>query len=294
MFKFECQPKEMSLSLTKAAEFLERTARPLELRAYETIFKGASFDGFAAALEKFRCSDGGFGNALEPDVRTPYSQPLFVDFALKSLYQVGARVSEFGVGVCDYLRLVSESNGALPYLLPNALEYPRAKQWQTLHPPSLDLTFGLTAILHWLGVENPWLDRTTESCWLALDAPPDDAHSLIGVMQFLEHAPQRSERESILAQILELLPRARWLSLELPVNGYALTPLHLAPNPNALAYSCFGDAMIEAHLDELVTQQQEDGGWPLSWEPPGEMARSEWRGKWTLDALVVLNAYGRL
>ena len=127
----------MSLSLTKAAEFLERTARPLELRAYETIFKGASFDGFADALEKFRCSDGGFGNALEPDVRTPYSQPLFVDFALKSLYQVGARVSEFGVGVCDYLRLVSESNGALPYLLPNALEYPRAKQWQTLNPPSL-------------------------------------------------------------------------------------------------------------------------------------------------------------
>ena len=284
----------MSLSFTNAAEFLSRTARPLELRAYETIFDGASFDGFAAALRKFRWPDGGFGNALEPDVRTPYSQPLFVDFALKCLYQVGARESEFGEGVCDYLRLVSESNGALPYLLPNALEYPRAKQWQTLHPPSLELTFGITAMLHWLGVEDAWLYTATESCWLALDAPPDDAHALIGVMQFLEHAPQRLEQESILTHILEFLPRARWLSLELPVKGYALTPLHLAPNPNALAYRCFSDTMIEAHLDALVAQQENDGGWPLSWEPPGEVARSEWRGRWTLDALVVLNAYGRL
>ena len=56
----------------------------------------------------------------------------------------------------------------------------------------------------------------------------------------------------------------------------------------------FDDATIEAHLDALVAQQQADGGWPLSWEPPGDAARAEWRGKWTLDALVVLDAYGWL
>ncbi len=82
--------------------------------------------------------------------------------------------------------------------------------------------------------------------------------------------------------------------MELPFEGYALTPLDLAPRPDALARVCFDDATIEVHLDALVAQQQEDGGWPLSWEPPGEAARAEWRGKWTLDALVVLDAYGRL
>ena len=288
----ECFP--VTSTLSAAASFLRQTARPLELRAYECLFEGASHDGFVAALTAFRCEDGGFGGALEPDARTPDSQPLFVDFALKSLYQVGARVTELGAAACAFLRSVSEPSGALSYLLPGALEHPRAKHWQKLHPPSLDLTFGIAALLHWLDVEDAWLDAATESCWSALAEPPDDAQALIGVLHFLEHAPQRPERDARLAHVRERLPGARWLSVEVPVEGYALTPLHLAPRPGALARACFDDATIEAHLDALVAQQQEDGGWPLSWEPPGEAARAEWRGKWTLDALVVLDAYGRL
>ena len=124
--------------------------------------------------------------------------------------------------------------------------------------------------------------------------PPDEAHALIGVLQFLEHAPQRPERDARLAHVRERLPGARWLSVEVSVEGCALTPLHLAPRPDALARACFDDSTMEAHLDALVAQQQEDGGWPLSWAPPGGAARAEWRGKWTLDALVVLDAYGRL
>lgn len=284
----------MASALSAAAPFLRQTARPLELRAYECLFEGASHEGVAAALAAFRREDGGFGGALEPDVRTPNSQPLFVDFALKSLYQVGARATELGAGACAFLRSVSEPSGALPSVLPDALEHPRAGHWQTLPPPSLALTFGIAGLLHWLEVEDAWLDTVTASCWSALGEPPDDAHALIGVLHFLEHAPPRPERETRLAHVLERLPAARWLSVDVPVEGYALTPLHLAPQPGAPARACFDDAQIEAHLDALADQQLEDGGWPLSWEPPGEAARAEWRGKWTLDALAVLDAYGRL
>jgi hypothetical protein len=281
-------------TLSAAASFLRETARPLEVRAYECLFEGAPHEGFVAALTAFRREDGGFGGALEPDARTPNSQPLFVDFALKSLYQVGARATELGTGACAFLRSVSQPNGALPFLLPDALEHPHARHWQTLPPPSLDLTFGIAALLHWLKVEDAWLDAATESCWSALGEPPDEAHALIGVLHFLEHAPQRPERDARLATVLERLPHARWLSVEVPFEGYALTPLHLAPRPDALARRCFDDPTIEAHLDALVAQQQEDGGWPLSWDPPGEAAGAEWRGKWTLDALTVLDSYGRL
>jgi hypothetical protein len=284
----------MTSTLSAAASFLRQTARSLELRAYECLFEGAPHDGFVAALAAFRREDGGFGGALEPDARTPDSQPLFVDFALKSLYQVGARATELGAGTCAFLRSVSEPSGALPHLLPGALEHPRANHWQTLQPPCLELTFGIAALLHWLEVEDAWLDAATESCWSALGDPPDEAHPLIGVLHFLEHAPPRPERDARLAHVRERLPNARWLSVEVPFEGYALTPLDLAPHPDAPARACFDDATIEAHLDALVARQQEDGGWPLSWEPPGEVARAEWRGKWTLDALVVLDAYGRL
>ena len=284
----------MTSTLSAGASFLRQTARPLELRAYECLFEGAPHDGFVSELTAFRREDGGFGGALEPDARTPDSQPLFVDFALKSLYQAGARATELGAGACAFLDSVSEPSGALPYLLPGALEHPRAKHWQTLQPPSLELTYGIAALLHWLGVEEPWLSAATDSCWSALGEPPDEAHALIGVLHFLEFAPRRPERDARLAHVRERLPGARWLSMEVPVEGYGLTPLNLAPRPDALARVCFDDATIEAHLDALAAQQREDGGWPLSWEPPGEAARAEWRGKWTLDALVVLDAYGRL
>ncbi|MFW6027711.1 MAG: hypothetical protein ACOC91_02775, partial [bacterium] len=71
----------MTIDLARAASFLRQTARPLEQRAYACLFEGAPPDGFVAALTEFRRPDGGFGDALEPDARTPDSQPLFVDFA---------------------------------------------------------------------------------------------------------------------------------------------------------------------------------------------------------------------
>ena len=47
-------------------------------------------------------------------------------------------------------------------------------------------------------------------------------------------------------------------------------------------------------LDRLQKNQQDDGGWPIAWDPPSEAARCEWRGIVTLGALRTLTSYGRL
>jgi hypothetical protein len=54
------------------------------------------------------------------------------------------------------------------------------------------------------------------------------------------------------------------------------------------------DDVLAAHLDRLERDQQPDGGWPITWEPPGDAAVLEWRGIVTLDALRALVSYGRL
>jgi len=56
----------------------------------------------------------------------------------------------------------------------------------------------------------------------------------------------------------------------------------------------FTQAHIEAHLGDLDAHQQEDGGWPILWQPPGEIAQWEWRGHKTVSALYTLRAYGRI
>ena len=52
--------------------------------------------------------------------------------------------------------------------------------------------------------------------------------------------------------------------------------------------------MLAAHLDRLERDQQADGGWPITWEPPSEAAVLEWRGVVTLGALRTLVSYGRI
>jgi len=49
--------------------------------------------------------------------------------------------------------------------------------------------------------------------------------------------------------------------------------------------------MIHDHLMALDAEQKEDGGWPIAWEPPGEMARLEWRAYRTLKSIITLEAY---
>lgn len=282
----------MSERIERGGRFLSQIARPLERAGFSCLFESASSQALLDALSAHKNSDGGYGESLEPDLRDPNSHPLFVDFALKAAYQAGVRAPSIAEGVCDFLESVSQPGGSLPYLLPSALERPRAAHWEKLHPPSLELTYGIVGLLHWLGIEHSWLEAATAECWAGLEAaPPQDAHALIGVLHFLEFASPNDKREECLSRILELVPQARWLKIDPEASGYGLSPLELAPTPRALARGCFSDEVINAHLARLAAQQEPDGGWPISWDPPGEEARAEWRGKWTLNALAILKGW---
>ena len=76
--------------------------------------------------------------------------------------------------------------------------------------------------------------------------------------------------------------------------GYGLSPLDVAPQATSRWRALFTDAQIDAHLDRLQKDQQADGGWPITWEPPSQAAVAEWRGIVTLQALRTLTSYGRL
>jgi hypothetical protein len=108
-------------------------------------------------------------------------------------------------------------------------------------------------------------------------------------LRFLESVddPALSERTA------EAIPKARWMRRDPQSTEYGLTPLQLAPTP-ARARTIFSDSELTAHLDALAAAQCEDGGWPISWDPPGAAARLEWRGRWTVEAVATLRAYDRI
>jgi hypothetical protein len=148
---------------------------------------------------------------------------------------------------------------------------------------------------HELGVEHPWLARATEFCFGELEREPsDDAHALREGLTFLEHVPDRERAKPLWSRVAQAVRSARYFRADPAGEEYGLTPLHFAPQPDARLRPSFDDDVVAAHLDRLESDQQADGGWPLTWNPPSEASTLEWRGIQTLAAVRVLVAYGRL
>src|SRR5215510_516246 len=274
-----------------AREFLHREARLLERRMFLTLFEDAPASGVVQAVRAYQNDDGGLGHALEPDLRCPGSQPLFVGFGLTVIADVDGRADDLLRGCCEFREAVAGGRGAGPMILPAAAGSPRADHWQdTERPPSLQPTLAIAASLRALGFGHPWLDRATDYCLDELRRGPEpEAHLLREVLRFLDQVDQPALRDQAAAAV----PSAAYLRRDPDATDYGLTPLQLAPTA-AWARELFPTDLLDAHLDALEQAQSEDGGWPLDWDPPSAAARLEWRGQRTLEALRILREFGRL
>jgi hypothetical protein len=108
-----------------------------------------------------------------------------------------------------------------------------------------------------------------------------------------ESLPQSDEVRELCAKLADELRNARFFVPEAPPQTYGLTPLDFAPVPVSCCRKLFADAAIRDHLKALEDGQEEDGGWPISREPPGGAAVREWRAYRTLKALVTLESCRR-
>src|SRR4051794_38571333 len=104
--------------LDAAEQFLATSARVLERRRFERLFRGGDAAPVRAAVAGYRNRDGGFAHALEPDGRTPVSQPPAVDFALHVLHQAGAWDAELAGGACEWLQATAPAEGGTLFVAP--------------------------------------------------------------------------------------------------------------------------------------------------------------------------------
>jgi hypothetical protein len=284
------------MTFSAGRAFLDREGRLVERRLAAVLFDGADPAGVVDTLRAYRNPDGGFGHGLEPDKRCPASLPIDVECALDILLVAGARDDALVAGACDWLGSVAAPDGAVPLSFPVMEAYPRAEHWSDwTYTPGLNPTAGLAGRLHRLGVTHPWLDAATAWTWSALESGfGEDAHALAEVLVFLAHVPDQGRAQPIAAQVGTWLAKAQWFRADPADPEYGVTPLHLAPTPDSPWRRLFDDASIDGHLDRLARDQQPDGGWTITWEPPGVASTCEWRGIETLRALRALRAYGRI
>ncbi len=302
-------------SYEQAKQYLETQARPIDRAVFEFWFQAGSPDQVIAELALFQNPDGGFGNALEPDNRTPSSSAIATGIGLRTLESIGRTAADPIVrNAIEYL--VNTFDGQTKTWRPvptDTEDYPHAPWWDD-QDDSLKRTFDnfeiipraeLVGSLVHFGFMEPldWLDRLIEETVLTIEARDqlgtgggDDLVSVLDLAETPELAKgykQRLER-----RILEAVPKAvtrdpkAW-------DSYSIQPLKLAPTPESLAAPLLG-ALIPANLDYLIAKQTADGAWEPNWTwgdfypEAWEQARLDWRGQLTVNNLLVLHAWGRI
>lgn len=278
-----------------ARRFVALHARLLDRARFAHLIDGAPAEPILRALAAYANDDGGFGHALEPDIRGPESEPAATMHALCILADVGAADDPMFDDAAAWIASISEPDGGVPFMLPEAAAHPRAPYFGPPQPGGSFLTFAIAGALIAKHGAEPWVQRMADWCWAELEHPEAlFAYAIKYALGFLDRTPERARAE---AAIEGLRPRLQ-ADGTLPVTGgeenERLTPLMLSERPDLRSRALFTDKQIEADLERIEREQQGDGGWTfdhLAWSPGQSV---EYRGIETLRALSVLHAYGRL
>ncbi|AZP20809.1 hypothetical protein EJC51_34925 [Streptomyces aquilus] len=293
--------------LFRAEHFVWLTARVLEQRLFAHHFLNGDADPVETALDAYRNEDGGYGHALEPDLRGPVSQPLHTGHALRVLDAIGRCGGRRVEHVCRYLTSVSTADGALPAILPGQRGYPTAPFITIVDDPPSELlaTGPVVGLLHRNEVWHAWLFRATDFCWHAVESlRQSHPYEVQAAVAFLDAAPDRPRAEAAADRLGRLVRETRLAALDPehldthPVSpGYAPGEHHFphdyARTPYSLARAWFTDEEMERSLDFLAATQQQDGGWPIRWRQWAPGTALEARPMVTIEALRTLRAYGR-
>lgn len=299
----------------RARRFLKTEARPLDRVLFAFRFEHTPAESVVAALSDYRNIDGGFGHALEPDLRTPTSSALATGIGLHILKEIGRPASDPLVkGAIRYLLETFDNQDQVWRVIPpGANDHPHAPWWHD-EDGSLARTFDqyliipraqLVGLLHHFSadVPAPWLEALTERTVADVETIDrlgtgggDDLAYALSLAE--EQALPEAYRQRLLRRLRAAVPGAvsrdpaEW-------HTYTIHPLKVIHSPSSPVADLVGEA-IEADLDYQIEQQTAEGTWDPVWTwrdvypDAWAQARHEWRGQLTLRTLTILRAFGRI
>ncbi len=300
-------------SFQRAKSFIFSKGRILDQHLFAFHFENGSKESVIEALKTYQNEDGGFGNALEPDLRSPLSTVYTTSQGLFLLREVGATSKETIVAkAIEYLlNSYNEEKSIWPIIPAKALDSPHAGHWDDIIEKEFDDFFinmraGLAGhFWHYSElVPDRFAERITRDVMGTLLATPDeklgwvfDLWSYLGLMGTV-NLPE-NHRDEILDKLKRVIPNkveknpANWTMM-------SVSPLNIAPTPISPMSSVIDPNLIQSNLDHDIDQQLEDGTWALDWsweqdDPEAwEIAETEWKAHLAIGKLRTLKAYGRI
>ena len=292
-----------------AKNFIMDQGRALDQRRFEFHFEAGSANAVLAALASYQNDDGGFGNSLEPDIRTSASSAIATTVGFQILREIGANAGHALVrkGIEYFVTTYDESRQVWQIIPPEVEDAPHAPWWNYENSAE---TFGqflvnpraeIVGYLHEFsdGVPTELLKPLAAIVMEHMDSPPDEMemHDILCFARLAETEalPNRDKVWENLARVAA--PRVAQNAAQL--TGYVLKPLWLVSSPESPLAAELKEE-VEMNLDFEIEQQGEDGSWSpnFSWgdqyPETWQKAKKEWQSRFTVDTLKTLRDFGRL
>jgi hypothetical protein len=292
------QTARMSIDLPAAESFLATHGRLLDRHRFALLQGGGDPEAVLAAVEGYRNPDGGYGWGLEPDLRSPESQPGGALHAFEAIADAGVATPR-AVELCDWLSSVTLPDGGLPFALPVSDAAGVAPFWANADPTasSLQITAYVAGTAHRVAAFDPavaanqWLQRATDYCLAAIAELGDDpfAIAVSASLGFLDavHAT-RPEADELIDRLGAVVPPSGLLPVAGGAADETMRALDFAPYPDRPVRRLFPPETITAELQRLAGAQQDDGGWVVDFGSFSPQAALEWRGYATVRAVSIL------
>lgn len=292
----------------KAKGFINAHARPLEQALFVFYLNDGPQEAVLDALAGFQNEDGGFGHALEPDIRLPNSSPMVTTIAFQVMRDVGVSADHEMVkkGIQFLLDTYDADLGRWNQVPPAVNDHHRAPWWTYDANNAQEKGFRANASAEIVGhlshyrvhVPDEFLEEMIQKALEHLDGLPDamEMHDVLCYLSLLEaNGLSDAERVQIGYRMLqagsEIVTRdpEKW-------SGYSNRPLWLAP----LSTSPLAEVLkpeVELNLDYEIEHQGEDGAWHPFWSWGSEgwkVAEQDWKGVLTVKTLRSLKAFERI
>ena len=298
-------------SFAAARAFIMRRGRPVDQARFAYHFENGGSALVLRALAAYQNDDGGFGHALEPDLRTPASSAIATSTGLAILREADAAASE--PLVADAIRYLLNSydpeTGVWPIVPPAVEDAPHAPWWIYAESEAnfdgflVNPRASLVGHLYHFSPEQEMLPDVSQSLLARMDSIPDDDMDMHDLLAFLELAKADNLPADMRQKVVAKLRRAAHHTVATDPaqwTEYTLRPLQVAPAPDSLLSADVDRAAVDANLDYEIERQSADGSWDLAWSwdfvdaAAWVQAEKDWKGYHAVNTLRTLSAYGRI
>lgn len=289
----------------QARQYMLHQARDLERALFRYEFEDGAFTDVLTELASYQNEDGGFGHGLEPDLRCKESSALATTRALEIL-RLNPDHPERNEQVISALKYLEHSympeRSGWDIIPKEAEQSPRAIWWQYgafkdhWGNPNADI------IAYFIDERELYPLESLESRidyavnYLKQSSDLKEMHELFCYLRLNERLPR--EQASEIVETLEAFmdncisrePGSR--------EGYGATPLSIMDSPNSPYFAKYQE-LLPLELDLLIEDQGADGAWEPNWswyqyEEVWPLAKEEWKGVLTLNALRTLRNFERI